>query len=276
MFEVAEKAVKCFETWSGTQITLHAYSPQWSALLPVQYSIHRHPACREVKLQTGDRPCMECDMIRLRQAVSDYPNGGIKVCPAGMLEWFLPLFDEQGIQALLFAGMRKMPANGTLSLPRFESKSDFYQRPPDKVPCITAGEELLIMEGLNQLAARLAQLFVQNESEKTALSRQAQIMQIIRKHYRNPELPAILCSELSLSESRMRHVVTLETGSSLQDLVINIRLYRIQMELLHNDRPIAEIAWDHGFSNMAHFYRTFKMHFKVSPRTFRNKRGIID
>ena len=74
----------------------------------------------------------------------------------------------------------------------------------------------------------------------------------------------------------MRHVVTIETGSNLQELVIKIRLYRIQMELLHSDRTVAEIAWAHGFSNLAHFYRTFKAHFKVSPREFRRKRGIID
>ena len=242
----------------------------------VKYSIHRHHACREVKHLYGEINCMECDMVQLRNVIGNYSSGGIKICPHNIAEWFLPLRDERGIQAILFAGMRTIPADHTFELPVFQSKIASAPQLPGGAAILAPGEEDFIMEGLNQLAARITQLFIQSESDKLDLSRSSRIIQIIRKHYRNPDLSALLCSELSLSESRMRHVIPLETGSSLQELVINIRLYRIQMDLLHTDRPVAEIAEYHGFSNMSHFYRTFKMHFGVSPRIFRKNHRIID
>lgn len=276
MFEVAKKAVQCFETWSRTSVSLHGFNAQWSALLPVEYSIHRHAACREVKRHFGDDICMKCDMVQLREALSGYPDGGIKLCPSGMAEWFLPISGDRGIQALLFAGMRRIEPEHNFALPVFKSSEAVPGNIPVNALKLEQNEELLVMEGLHQLASRLTRLFIHDPGNGNTIPRGEKIMHIIRKHYRNPDLSSILCSELSLSESRMRHVVTIETGSNLQELVIKIRLYRIQMELLHSDRTVAEIAWAHGFSNLAHFYRTFKAHFKVSPREFRRKRGIID
>ena len=276
MFKVAENAVKCFEKWSNTKVALHGYTPAWSNLLPVKYSIHRHHACREIKHRSGEDNCVECDMIQLRNVISDYPFGGIKICPHNIAEWFLPLRDERGIQAILFSGIRRIPENYSFELPIFKSKFVSAAQVPAGVNILAPGEETFVMEGLNQLAARIIQLFIQSESNRLDLPRSSRIIQIIRKHYRNPDLSALLCAELSLSESRMRHVIPLETGSSLQELVINIRLYRIQMDLLHTDKPVAEIAEYHGFSNMSHFYRTFKLHFGVSPRIFRKNSGIID
>ena len=276
MFKVAKKAVQCFEKWSSTRVSLHGFNAQWSALLPVEYSIHRHAACREVKRHIGDDICIKCDMVQLREVLSDYPDGGIKICPSGIAEWFLPISSERGVQALLFAGMRQVDPDQDFELPVFKSNESVLKHIQVSAPHLKRDEESLIMEGLHQLAARLAQLFILDNGSGSSIPRGEKIMHIIRKHYRNPDLSAILCSELSLSESRMRHVVTTETGSSLQELIINIRLYRIQMELLHSDRTIAEIAWTHGFSNLAHFYRTFKAHFRLSPKQFRQKRGIID
>jgi len=58
-------------------------------------------------------------------------------------------------------------------------------------------------------------------------------------------------------------------GITPHQLRLNRRLDRARVALLATDRPIAEVAFDNGFCDQAHFTRLFKRTYQSSPAAYR-------
>jgi AraC-like DNA-binding protein len=87
----------------------------------------------------------------------------------------------------------------------------------------------------------------------------------------NPELSVELIADSVGLSARQIHRLFADEEMSLMRWVWVQRLERCYQALLEESsrRPISEIAYAWGFNDQAHFSRTFRKHFGVSPRDLR-------
>ena len=94
----------------------------------------------------------------------------------------------------------------------------------------------------------------------------------VNQRLADPQLSvASIASALGCSK-RYLHKVFAESGATLSAYIWSGRLERCMRDLgdpLLADRSITEIAFNWGFVNSAHFSRSFREHFGISPRDHR-------
>ncbi|GAA4338366.1 AraC family transcriptional regulator [Mucilaginibacter gynuensis] len=61
------------------------------------------------------------------------------------------------------------------------------------------------------------------------------------------------------------------TRRTFMDTIIEYRLSYATQLLVQTDKPISAIAFDCGFGDVSHFYKTFKARMQVSPLNYRKK-----
>ncbi|MCS7463535.1 helix-turn-helix domain-containing protein [Paenibacillus doosanensis] len=96
-------------------------------------------------------------------------------------------------------------------------------------------------------------------------------LDLLSQHYSRPFTVASLASEVSLSPSRFAHLFKKQTGESVMETLIKIRLRHAKKRLEHTSLSIAEIAAEVGFNNPFYFTRQFTSFFGCPPATFRRK-----
>ena len=77
-------------------------------------------------------------------------------------------------------------------------------------------------------------------------------------------LPA-LAQSLGISVRQLQRRFESDIGISVQEYRLNLQLARAKWLVEHRDRSMTEIALECGFSDSAHFSRTFKNHFHILP-----------
>ena len=73
------------------------------------------------------------------------------------------------------------------------------------------------------------------------------------------------------SASHLARLLTAEVGMPPHRYLINIRLRRAQQLLIRTSTPIAQIAFDCGFSHQGHITRTFRKLLQTTPAAFRRE-----
>jgi AraC family transcriptional regulator, positive regulator of tynA and feaB len=98
----------------------------------------------------------------------------------------------------------------------------------------------------------------------------------IETHLAEPSLdPSSIASELGISVRHL-HRLFARQGDSPADWIRQRRLENSRSDLADvrfRDRTITEIAFLWGFSDSAHFSRSFRKQFGISPRAFRAGAG---
>lgn len=273
MFDLPEKAVRCFEQWSKTSVAVHGYSSEYEFMLNLNRTKHQHNFCMSFKSTPMGSRCREIDMKELAVAVQYYRNGGIKRCHAGVLEWFMPVWNGIQLQAILFAGIRQAPENYQPSVP-FLDLSQGNSVPALQIPELQPGEDGQILEGLAQLAARLKQFFdpIRDKviSDLHDAPRDVIIRYLICRHYQDSgKTLDIISRTLSLSKSRTLHVIKEETGENFLELLNTVRLNNACFLLRSSLKPIHIISEECGFGNISNFFRMFRKHMGITPLNYR-------
>lgn len=77
---------------------------------------------------------------------------------------------------------------------------------------------------------------------------------------------------ISLSNSRLRHLFSVETGFSPKQCLGKLRLARARL-LLVEDKPLSidQIALKVGWQDRSHFERRFKQLYGMTPAQYRNR-----
>jgi AraC-like DNA-binding protein len=75
---------------------------------------------------------------------------------------------------------------------------------------------------------------------------------------------------VGLSPFRLAHVFRAETGSSIHQYRLDLRLRSAVERLAGGDSDLTELALDLGFSDHAHFSNTFRRRFGIPPSVFRS------
>ncbi len=77
-----------------------------------------------------------------------------------------------------------------------------------------------------------------------------------------------MCSELGLSRSRLFRKIKALTNHTVSNFIKDIRLKKAKTYLDSNPRSVGEVAFMIGFKSHAHFTRSFKEKFGISPSEY--------
>ncbi len=271
LLNVPENAIQCFEHWSGTHVTVYAWEHFLLLTLPQRF-IHIAPQCAQVKAEY-EKKCINFDNRDSRDKTWQYPDGFLKICHAGFLEWAAPLHHKGRVCALLLAGIRLAPESLPPGIPLFDSGYRIRNLQGRFYPKSTSDKEIiLIQEGLQQLAARIEKWLDQTSTlDQNALDlpRAELIHFLIRRDCVNGITLTSLSKVLHLSPSRTAHLVREVTGFRFKELLNKYRLEYAARRLKYSDDTVTGIAAESGFQNVPHFHRAFRAGFGMTPLDYR-------
>lgn len=270
MLDIPEYAVRCFERWSDTRITVYETETVFYNSEQQRF-MHCCEECSIVK-KSHVAHCMQFDWRGYMPRRFSYHDGCVKICHAGFLEWIMPVVYKGKMMALLIAGIRYAPDSIPDSIPLYKDTAPKLKMRFRNVKKTNADEILFVMEGLRQLASRLV-LWIDSmhSSEKclTSMKRDEQILFLIKRRCRdNITLPS-LASELHLSPSRTAHIVKELTGKNFKTLVTECRLDHGANLLRYSGENVAQVADACGYDNVSNFHKAFRKKFKTTPLKYR-------
>jgi transcriptional regulator GlxA family with amidase domain len=94
----------------------------------------------------------------------------------------------------------------------------------------------------------------------------------IHDHFKKRLMIADLARIAHLSERQLNRRFQEAFRMSAQEFVVRTRIQAASDALLATDRPVAEIAQDHGFCDQSAFTRHFRRHIGETPLVFRRRR----
>ena len=101
-------------------------------------------------------------------------------------------------------------------------------------------------------------------------ARIAPVLAHLHAHYGDPALSvAALARRVHMSLSTLHRLFRRHTRMSVTDYVAQLRIGHASALLISGDRPVAHIADEAGYHNLANFHRQFKAMKGVTPRAFR-------
>lgn len=258
-----------FELAGGLHLCFRPLSDRWQGtdgrqLVPPRFAEHRSSFCRTIKRHSA-AACTKCDVTDLPTACSAR-DGGVKhpfvrTCHAGADEILLPLWSENVLVAVLFAGQFSRHDDGA----------------PTGIP-VLGDEEVqhrrsLLLPLRDYLLGLLAKL--DGQRRERTIGRRGAIESYLRESLSSgPTLPD-LARRLSLSRSRTSHLVQELTGESFQGLVERQRIAVAKDLLTHTDGTIGWVARQTGFTDVAYFCRYFKKKTATTPTAFRQRNRRI-
>ena len=100
------------------------------------------------------------------------------------------------------------------------------------------------------------------------------IMRSINKNLDNPDFNVdMLTKEVGISRAQLHRKLKDMTGIPTSEFIRNIRLEQAARLLKEQKLNIAQVAFEVGFANQAHFSTVFKKHFGVSPSEYVQRNG---
>jgi AraC-like DNA-binding protein len=128
----------------------------------------------------------------------------------------------------------------------------------------------------HQMLVLLSRYFSDRSSSSVTLEGRDPVTRAIAYIEREFEKPITLdelSEELHISRSHLSHVFKKQTGTSLFDYLLRIRLDRACALLENKGLSVGEIAFSVGFNDPNYFSRAFKFRAGLSPSEYREKRA---
>ena len=123
-------------------------------------------------------------------------------------------------------------------------------------------------EFLRQAGVLLAALRLRENRYSAAVT---QILQYMEQHYASPITLDALAQLVHLNRSYVSHLFKKETGSSLYDSLLRLRLEKAKELLVTTSDSVQQIGCRVGIPDSAYFSRLFKKQVGASPAEFRRR-----
>lgn len=127
----------------------------------------------------------------------------------------------------------------------------------------------LAMLALSEILILLHEMHTKPDKGPQLDERVETILKVLSDDLREKHRTSDLASLVNLSSSRLSHLVKEQTGASLTDLLIQMRLQRAAKLLRFTARPVNVIADEVGFDSPPYFTRRFTEQFGMSPTAYR-------
>jgi len=150
-----------------------------------------------------------------------------------------------------------------LVLEEFKTEKNYYQ------------------EIISNAISTILSIIMRNISEKYSNTNEVlinhskidQILGHIRQHVYDNDLTKIgfLADKFNMSQSSISTYFKRKTGESIHQYVTKYKMKLVEHRLQHTEFTIAEIAYQLGYTDESHLTKTFKKHFFMSPKQYRNE-----
>jgi transcriptional regulator GlxA family with amidase domain len=104
-------------------------------------------------------------------------------------------------------------------------------------------------------------------------ARVERVLDHIHAHYREPITVETLAELACLSASGFHRLFRRHTRLTASEYVTELRIGQACSLLINTERPIAHIADEVGYRNLANFNRQFRAQKGTTPRAFRRRFG---
>jgi AraC family transcriptional regulator, positive regulator of tynA and feaB len=263
-------------TVAGLDLTRFSSSPLSFDKFPVVSASSPDRCCIIItQLEGVRRYCQEGTVAVLKPGDSTLLDSGrpwSSNCPRDCVRLYLraPLwFVENRLRLTHLPPLPRIPGASGLGAILFRLASALY----DQAEILTPEEEMAAVEAYLDI---LSGCIGNRETGATLTGRNemcSRLAQFIETHLADPALsPASVASAVGIS---LRHLQRLfaASGSTAGEWIRERRLERCWADLSDprfRGKSITEISFFWGFSDSAHFSRSFKTRFGVTPRTFRS------
>jgi AraC-like DNA-binding protein len=125
---------------------------------------------------------------------------------------------------------------------------------------------------LNDLLEAVASLLGSAESSQCVPRLSAHVLRALghlERHYAGPLTVASIARAIGLSESRLAHVFRDETGLSVKECVLRLRIEAAKARLGGTDEKLEEVAQAVGFAHASHLCRIFQTWTGLGPGAYR-------
>ena len=275
--DIPQLAIIAFERLTGLAVCFHDPSRALWPFLPPNRFEHLNPLCHSIKM-VRQPTCTAFDSTVVHGRALAEPDGMVKVCHAGLVEWVVPHLADGQLRWVMFAGVRR-PAPGLeriLADPSPLRRNGPWSAKVAQLPAVDDGEAAWILESLRQLGERLVAWRTQHVPfddkavARDGLTRATMIRNfIIRWHTEQAVGLDDLAGHLGLSASRAGHAVVEACGRTFIALLIEARLRTAAGLLRHSSLPLEQVAVRSGFGNRSHFHQQFRRAFGLSPGQYR-------
>lgn len=279
LLETPECAIQSFEKLTGLRLVVHDLSGSlWPFLHPERLE-HRAPCCVAVKAR-HDWACVDFEVTRLRKEISHWPDGRYHRCHAGFIEWVLPVFLDDQLAWIFFAGQGRSEGEyGHLVHDIRKLPAGFRHRQlPASIP---ESKALVVLEALRQLRARLldwrkyadsflkGNLHEDRRSSSSLVDRRLLIQSFLHRHHKGSPGLGELARWLGIGESRTSHLVQELFGCSYVELLNQMRLRTASSLLRESSLTVLEVCLASGYQDVSHFHRCFRKRFGTTPLRYR-------
>ncbi|MGM0567750.1 MAG: PocR ligand-binding domain-containing protein [Elusimicrobiota bacterium] len=239
----------------------------------------RRPFCLQVKKSGFEDKCRQCDKKACLR-VKKERKPVIYRCFAGLTEMAVPIMLNKKLIAIAMAGqVRTGDKNKINSSLKKETDLKTYIRLKksfNKIPLIKRKK----LESYAQMLMLVVNYIFRKEHEvlltKGKLPRSSgtgrivdKTLKYIKKNYSGKIYLKDIAASVHVSQSYLSRVFSEETGFTISDYIKKMRLEKAVRLLKKTDRPIKEVAYMSGYEGLPYFYKLFKKHYKITPKTFR-------
>ena len=133
-------------------------------------------------------------------------------------------------------------------------------------------KELFLIGELHKLLGHLIEEFPREElfeSKRVAKDYVRQTVKMIHSQYGNAIRVADIAEKLSLSRSYLYKIFKEETGYSIKDYILEVKMNRACELLANPSLSITEIAYSVGYQDPLNFSGAFKKIYHMSPTDYR-------
>ena len=130
--------------------------------------------------------------------------------------------------------------------------------------------EDILTASIHALCVAVNQLPKIAAQDKSADARLTDMLDFIRKNYRNVTLET-MSKTFHLSEPYVSKYIREKSGKTFGEHVTAERMKRAKGLLKNGVATVESIAYESGYANVEHFNRTFKRLFAMTPLAYRNK-----
>jgi AraC-like DNA-binding protein len=98
-----------------------------------------------------------------------------------------------------------------------------------------------------------------------------QVFEFIQANYDQPINVSIVAKTVGYSSTYLSNLVKSQTGRTIRDWILKIRMEKARSLLLETDLPINCIAKMVGYPDAGHFIRQFRQLYEAPPKLWRNQ-----
>ena len=143
--------------------------------------------------------------------------------------------------------------------------SDLYINKIDQCKRMTE-----IFEYRKRSSYDFAKLVVEERAKRANSRYTEQCKEYIRKYYHQKIYISDIAKALGISESHLSRIFKKETGESIQEYSMHMRIERAENLLKYSEASLTEISEYLCFSSQSHFGKVFKVYKNMTPKQYRD------